>query len=285
MTPLPALAGAAMLAIAAALAGIVAWRFAHSIGRRYHTSIGRIAREGLADAFIFVDPRVLLRWTLVAAAAAAALVAMVGGALPLAIGTGGVVLAVPRWMLRHLTAKRRRQLRAQLPDVLVALAAALRAGLGLSQALATIALDQPRPIAEEFALVARKQRLGTPLDTAIAELAVRVPVAEFVLFCTALRIANESGGSLAEALDRLADTVRRRIALEEKIEALTAQGRLQGIVVGVLPLALMAILTVMEPRAMHSLFSTPIGWATLAVVAMLEVLGAYLIRRIVRIDV
>jgi len=275
------------LAVAAAvtLGALVLVRVGQGLAGRYRSSIGSIARDGLADAFIFIEPRRLLAGTMAVAAAVAALVSLGSGSSMAGIAAGAIALGAPRFVLARLTARRRRTLRSQLPDSLAALGAALRAGLGLSQALASLALDQPRPIADEFALIARKQRLGTPLDRAVAELGDRVPLAEFGLFCSAVRIAHEVGGSLAETLDRLADTVRRRIVLEEKIEALTAQGRLQGIVVGLLPVALVAVLVLLEPQAMQALFSTPLGWLTLAVVSVLELLGAYLIRRIVRIDV
>ena len=96
---------------------------------------------------------------------------------------------------------------------------------------------------------------------------------------------SETGGSLAEALERAALTVRSQLAMEGKIGALTAQGKLQAVVVGLLPLALLLVLEQMEPEAMSLMWHSPAGWVTLAIIAMLEALGVMLIRRIVAIDV
>ena len=102
---------------------------------------------------------------------------------------------------------------------------------------------------------------------------------------SAVRIATETGGSLAETLERTAHTIRSRLQMEGKIRALTAQGKLQAWVVGLLPLVLMMVLNKMEPEAMSLMWNTRIGWATLVVIGLLEVMGIYVIRKIVAIDV
>jgi tight adherence protein B len=98
-------------------------------------------------------------------------------------------------------------------------------------------------------------------------------------------IARELGGNLTESLERLADTMRKKLAMEGKIDALTAQGKLQGLVVGFLPLFLMLVLNEMEHDAMQPLFHTPLGYGALLVIALLELVGFVLIRKIVHIDV
>jgi tight adherence protein B len=98
-------------------------------------------------------------------------------------------------------------------------------------------------------------------------------------------VATETGGGLAETLERTAHTIRSRLQMESKIGALTAQGKLQAWVVGLLPLVLMAILNRMEPEAMAMLWNTRIGWGTLVVIAFLEFMGIWIIRKIIAIDV
>jgi tight adherence protein B len=169
--------------------------------------------------------------------------------------------------------------------VAAAIATALRAGLGLAQALEQVVRHQPRPSAQEFALALREHRLGTPLEQALSDLARRVRSADYDMLVATLGIARELGGGLAEALDRLAVAVRRRVAMEDRIAALTAQGRLQGLIMAILPVLLGLVLYAMQPQAMQPLFETPLGWATLAVVAALEIGGWMLIRRIVAIRV
>jgi tight adherence protein B len=102
---------------------------------------------------------------------------------------------------------------------------------------------------------------------------------------TLLRVTHELGGNLGESLLRLAALLRSRQAVESRIRSLTAQGRLQGVIVGILPLLLLVVLCFMEPAAMSMLFTHPAGWAVLGLIAMLEVVGFLLIRRIVAIDV
>ena len=100
-----------------------------------------------------------------------------------------------------------------------------------------------------------------------------------------MRIAYDSGGGLAEALERSAATLRNQLAIESKIRALTSQGKLQAVIVGLLPVVLLLILMRMEPAEMSQLFVTRVGIATLVLMGVFEFLGVYVIRRIVSIDV
>jgi tight adherence protein B len=100
-----------------------------------------------------------------------------------------------------------------------------------------------------------------------------------------LGIARDLGGGLADALERFGASIRRRLVMEDRIRALTAQGRLQGIVMGVLPIALGAVLFVLEPVQMRKLFTEPVGWLTVGGVVLLEFGGFLLLRRIVSIRV
>lgn len=131
----------------------------------------------------------------------------------------------------------------------------------------------------------REQRLGVSLDDALEGLSRRVPLQSMTLAVSAMRIAAETGGGLAEALERAAHTLRSKLAMEGKIRALTSQGKLQAIVVGLLPLGMLLALMKLEPADMGLLFTTHMGWGTLAVIVVLEFLGVLLIRKIVAIDV
>jgi tight adherence protein B len=181
--------------------------------------------------------------------------------------------------------RRMRQFEEQLPDALMMLAGGMRAGIGLNAAMAQLVTETPAPLGQEFSLLLREQRLGLQLEQSLANLARRVPTQTTTLVVSAMRIATETGGGLAETLERTAHTVRSRLQMEGKIGALTAQGKLQAWVVGALPLLLMLVLNKMEPEAMSYLWHDRIGWATLAVIGVLEGLGVYVIRRIVAIDV
>jgi tight adherence protein B len=131
----------------------------------------------------------------------------------------------------------------------------------------------------------RENRLGLPLEQALAELARRNDLRDLHMMIATLGIARDLGGGLAEALERLGASIRRRLAMEDRIRALTAQGRLQGIVMGLLPLGLGAVLFILEPVQMRKLFTEPIGWLTIGGVVLLETGGLLLLRRIVGIRV
>lgn len=248
---------------------------------RFDTELG----AGLRQSFVYVDPGRLLRANLVAAAALGVAVASVGGvaiAVPLAIAAGA---AAPGLVLAALRRRRLAALSVQWPDAVMLVAGALRAGSSLPQAIAQSARELPAPGGRELDLVVREQRLGVGLDAALAGLERRAPLEEVTLFVAALRIAQDSGGNLAETLERLAETLRRTAAVEGRIDALTAQGRLQGWVMAAMPLAVGGALFAIDPQAMRPLVSTWQGLGVCALVATLLALGLHAIRRIVDIDV
>lgn len=131
----------------------------------------------------------------------------------------------------------------------------------------------------------REQRLGVDFDTALRNMEKRLPLPDFIMVVAGMRISREVGGNLADILETLADTLRRKQQMEGKIAALTAQGKMQGLVMTCLPLFLMLVLTHMEPEAMAPLYHTWYGWATLAVIGVMEVVGYVAIQKITTIDV
>jgi tight adherence protein B len=192
---------------------------------------------------------------------------------------------LPRVLLNKLRARRLLNIEQQLPDALLVIAGGLRAGVSLSHALQQLVRETRPPVSQEFDLVLREQRLGVSLDESLESLAQRVPLQSVTLFVSAMRVANETGGSLAEALERASQTLRSKIAMEGKIAALTAQGKLQAWIVGLLPVILFLVLSKLEPDAMNLLWTTRMGWGVVAVVILMEFFGILFIRKIVAIDV
>ncbi|MEP7312424.1 MAG: type II secretion system F family protein [Pseudomonadota bacterium] len=250
--------------------------------RRVHTGT---ARRELADLFIFVEPRVVLVGSLGLAIVLGGAVALAGLPMLLAAIVMTVSLLAPRWTMKFLRQRRLRQIDAQLPEALGLLAGLLRAGQGLTPAVSHLAHHQRPPISQELELLLRKQRMGLSLDQALEEMHRRVPLPDVALLGTAVRVSRDLGGNLAETLQRLGDSMRDRRVLEAKIVSLTAQGRLQGLIVGLLPIVLIFALAYMEPASMSVLYREPLGWVALFTIAVLEAMGFLLIRRIVRIEV
>lgn len=239
----------------------------------------------LEAIFLFVDPArlALLNGALLALGMVAAWVFT--GSLVTVLLVMVLLLILPKGLYRWIRRRRLKKLEGQLPDAILGLAGSLRAGCGLNSALIQLADEVEAPLAQEVGLIVREQRLGVPQDIALDNFARRVPLPMVVLLVSTIRIATETGGELAEALTRAAHTLRAIAQAEGKIDALTAQGRMQAWVVGLLPLLLLWVLHRMEPEAMSRLWTTPIGWGTLAAMIFMECMGVWLIHRIVSIDV
>nr|WP_235850881.1 type II secretion system F family protein [Paraburkholderia piptadeniae] len=260
-------------------------RAAHLVLARGARHLASEVEQSLADVFVFVNRQKAATATLLAMAALPVLALMLSGSVLFALASLPLAWLVPRRVLGWMRARRIRTLERQLPDTLLMMAGALRAGGSFPIALESAVQESVPPISQEFDLLLREIRLGIDLDIAMRNIEKRIPVPDFMMVTAAVTISREVGGNLADALESVARTLQSKLQMEGKIRALTSQGRMQGIVMTCLPLFLMMVLRALEPVAMAPLFTTPIGWGTLAVIAVMEWLGYRSIARIVRIDV
>jgi tight adherence protein B len=277
-------AGAAlMLAVVLTLLGLA--RGGVVAGSRYHRRFtGNVGRR-MNDLLLFVDAQRLFHWNLLLALLVMALIWWLTGSW-LLIVLGVLLLGMlPNVLLASLTRRRRLRFAQQLPEALMLVAGAIRSGASLPLALRQMSMEVPAPCGQEFELMLREQRLGVSLDDALGSLERRMGGDDLRLFTAAVRIAGDSGGNLAETLERLADTIRRKLTVEGKIQALTAQGRLQGWIMSLLPVAVAAALFMLEPEAMEPLVATWQGWIVCGVIVALELTGMVFIRRIMDIDI
>ncbi|MEL5848024.1 MAG: type II secretion system F family protein [Candidatus Igneacidithiobacillus chanchocoensis] len=258
---------------------------ARTVLRRRKESFTQETRSSLTDLFLFADPALLWRINIVALVLLPLLTYLLLGTLPITIFVALLVATSPRFILLYLKKRRFNQLHSQLPDTLLMMASALRGGANLGQTLEGLAKDLSAPMSQELSLVVREQRLGVPFEDAVSHLAERVRSQDFDLVVSALRINREVGGNLADTLQRLGETVRRRLMMEQKIQALTSQGKLQGLVMTALPVLIILALLRIEPAATGALFDTYKGWAVLGIAIILEMLGYWGIRKIVSIEV
>jgi tight adherence protein B len=198
---------------------------------------------------------------------------------------GSAALVFPRLAYSYMKRRRLEKLIEQMPDALNMLSGAMRAGASLQIAMDLVAAESPPPFSQEISLVLREQKLGVSLEDALESFGKRVNVEDVDLMVSAISIAKDVGGNLSEILERLSATLRAKSAMEGKIRALTSQGKLQGIIVGLLPIFLGFVLYQMDPVAMEPMFTTYYGWAVMAVIAVLLILGGVVIKKIVTIDV
>jgi len=173
----------------------------------------------------------------------------------------------------------------QLIDGLSSIANSLRAGSGFQQALEVLVRESSPPMSEEFGQVIHEIRLGVPIAEALDNLVKRVDSRELRISIAAINIARETGGKLAEILNNIASTMRERHKLQGKIKALTAQGRVSGIIVGSLPLFLGFVLYLMDPEMMKPMFTTPIGYVLIGLVVFMLAIGGFIIKKIITIDI
>ncbi len=206
-------------------------------------------------------------------------------------GSAGSLLIAPLacvaavWLLLSARAQRRlRAFDAQLPEVLSALAATLRAGHSLNQAFAALAEDVEAPAGDEFRRVLAETRLGRPLDEALAALGERVPSADLDFALTAIAIQRQVGGSLSGLFETVGETVRSRQQFARKLRALTANGRASSYVLIALPVGVGLLLTLLNGSYMAVLYGSSLGRGLLIGAALSMGLGAVVIRKIVSIE-
>ena len=186
---------------------------------------------------------------------------------------------------RWLNARYVRKFNEQLTEALGTMSNALRAGFSMAQAFESVAEADIHPISDEFALLLQQMRVGMSFDDALASMEKRIASDDLALVITSIDIARKTGGNLTEIFDRIAETIRGRMRIERKVRTLTAQGRLQGLVVSLMPLALCVIMTMMKPGLMIPFLTSLTGIACLLAASVMVLVGWLIIRKIVTIKV
>lgn len=203
---------------------------------------------------------------------------------------GGILIPVGIWFasnvyVTNLKNKRLKLFGSQLGDALTLFSNSLRAGFSFLQAVNSVAREMPNPVAKEFTKLMKEMSLGLSVDKALSNLLIRVPSDDLELLILAILIQKEVGGNLAEIIDTIAATIRERITIQLEIKTLTAQGKLSGIVVGLLPLLLGFGIFVINPSYISILFTEPIGQIMIAFGITNMMIGIFIIGKIVKIEV
>lgn len=188
----------------------------------------------------------------------------------------------------HIAIKRKKRLQkfnAQLPDTLDLLSRSLSVGHAFTEALHQVSSEMPDPIATEFRIAFEEQKLGLSIKMALDRLTERVPLADLRLCIVAIHIQRETGGNLAEILERVAQTIRDRFKLMEDFRTMTTSSRASAWILCGLPFALVFLLTSINPEYMSKLLYDPRGHIVIAVAIVLQIMGMLLIRKILAIRV
>lgn len=271
------------------LAGLVLCWMALHFGSRWferrQTKQAKNAASDLEEMFIFTDANRIMAINIGALILAPVLAWFLTGNVVIVAGCVILAFVAPRFVLRHIARKRIETFEQQLPDALMMMVGALRAGASLPLALDAVASEDKVPISQEFDLVLREIRLGVDFGVALERLEKRMPLQDLAMVTAGMALSREVGANLAETLESIAKTSRAKLQMEGKIRSLTAQGKMQGVVMAGLPVFLIMILNVMEPEAMAPLFHEWYGWVTMAVLSVAIAIGYHFIRQITTIDV
>lgn len=173
----------------------------------------------------------------------------------------------------------------QLPDAMELVARALRSGHSLSSGLHVVVEEMPNPVSHEFNLAYEQQNLGVPIETALKSMLKRMPNLDLKFFVTAVAIQRQSGGDLAEILDKIGYVIRERFKILGTVQALTGEGRLSGIVLMAMPIVIFFAVYYLNPDYVMLLFTTDMGKKMIAGGIVMQVLGAIAINKIIDIKV
>jgi len=204
--------------------------------------------------------------------------------LPVCVLVGAAAFQLPKAWMNWKAKQRTDQFAAGLMDLTFGLASALRAGVSLPQALESVSHNIGGPIQEEIGFLLREYRLGVDLPEGLTKLCRRIPNEDLFLLATSVRLTLQSGGSLAEVLEKITDTIRNRTEFQQKLKTMTAQGRFEAIAMASAPLAAFIVLFAIDRDLMLPLITTRIGYAALGFTVLLELIGFFWIRKIVTIE-
>lgn len=201
------------------------------------------------------------------------------------IVAGGVGWLLPSIFLNAKIRAREKQLNEQLCDAIILISNSLKAGYSFFQAVDTVSKEMTGPVADEFILLQKEINLGLPTDNALENLVKRVSSDNLELVVTAVLIQRQVGGNLAEVLDNISSTIRDRVKIKGEIRTVTAQGKMSGVIISILPIALGVILYIINPEHIGLLFTDPIGIGILVFSVIMELIGIYFISKVVKIEI
>jgi tight adherence protein B len=192
---------------------------------------------------------------------------------------------IPLSWLLFRRRKRFKNFAKQLPDALELVGRALRSGHSLASGLHVVVEEMPAPISSEFGMAYEEQNLGIPLEQALKNMLKRMPNMDLKFFVTAVAIQRQAGGDMAEILDKISYIIRERFKIMGQVQALTGEGRISGVVLMALPIALFFAVYYLNPNYVMLLFTEELGRKMIAVAAVLQIVGAIAIKKIVNIKI
>ncbi|HND36914.1 MAG TPA: type II secretion system F family protein, partial [Nitrosomonas sp.] len=247
---------------------------------RVHAVDRLLLQSGMA---IMVMP--FLGYSLLTGLGGMALAAILGFSFAVILLSMVVGCLIPYFFVLRARHKRLITIEQQLPEIIDLMSRALKAGHAFTGALQMAATEGTEPAASEFRLVFDEINFGVPIQNALMNLANRVPITDLSYFVIAVLIQRESGGNLAELLDKISNLIRSRLNLLGRIRVLSAEGRLSAWILSCIPFVMALILNILNPGFMSILWTDPVGPTIIAIALVMMVVGIYAMSRIIKIHV
>jgi tight adherence protein B len=239
----------------------------------------------ITQAGIAIKPGKILLYSAVSGVLAYLVVDWRSGEFVISFFSALAGATIPVVVVAIVRARRLRRFEQRFPEALDLLGRAVRAGHAFTTGLEMVSKESPEPVSAEFRTAFEEQNFGLPLRDALLNMADRIPLFDVRFFVTALLIQKETGGNLAEILDELARLIRERFRIHREVGIKTAQGRLTATILIALPIGMLFLMKIMNPSYMQVLFDDPIGPKILAGAAVMQVIGAAIIWKIVNIEI
>lgn len=265
----------------------ISYEFAPAVLERYSQAQSKRsekAHKELHKMFIFTENRRLVSaftvMPVLFAVCGFILLHSIWGAL---VG-GGIGWIMPYLWIKAMAKKRRNDFSNQMVDAFMLLSSSLKAGMSLTQSFEVLTEELQAPISEEFALVLKENKMGVPLEDCLMHLKNRMHLDDLDLFTTAVNIARETGGDLTEIFMHLVYTIREKRKLDNRVRTLTVQGRLQGAIMGLLPIAFGTFIYFINPEGFNIMLSDKVGQMLLCWAVVSEIIGVILIRKLSKVE-
>lgn len=242
-------------------------------------------RKKLLKANILMRPEEFLSISLILLVVFALLGVMLFNNILMTIVMAVIGWVIPLFILNRKIGKRLKALNNQLGDTIAILSNAMKAGHSFFQAVDSVSRELKGPVVDEFSKLQKEISLGVETETALENMVNRVGSDDLELMVTAILIQRQIGGNLAEILDNISETIRQRIRAKGEIRTLTAQGRISGWVISLLPFFMVAVVLMINPEQMYTLISNPIGIIMIVMAFVMELMGIMFVRKIINIEV
>ncbi|MDD5618545.1 MAG: type II secretion system F family protein [Candidatus Omnitrophica bacterium] len=247
-------------------------------------------KDHLKEVMLFIDPRKLVIFNIVLPIVLTFVFAGVVGIkfgsyiLGALIGlTLGII--IPSIMIKKMIAMRKAKFNSQISDGLMILSSCLKGGLSLLQAIEALVEELPAPISQEFGIILRENKMGVSLEESFDKLNKRMPSEELNLLTTAILVARETGGDITQLFGTLINTIRAKIKISDNVKTLSMQGKIQGVVMSLLPIVFTIMVYSFNPRYFDIMLSNSVGRILLLYAVISEIVGVFLIRMFSRVNV